>query len=61
MHLGLCTRFTKEYDAWEKRRIEIAKPFQRQAEILANLDQNPGDIQANVREAVISEILEDFP
>jgi hypothetical protein len=61
MHLGLCTRFTKEYDAWGKRRIETAKLFQQQAEILANLDRNPADIQAIVREAVIIEILEYFP
>jgi hypothetical protein len=67
MDLGLGTRFAKEYEAWGKRRIEIlAKRFrgtltQRQAEILINLEENPGDIQANVREAVISEILKAFP
>lgn len=67
IHLGLGTRFAKENEAWEKRRIEIlAKRFQRtlthrQAEILVNLDENPGDMQANVREAVISEMLKAFP
>ncbi|KAN0136073.1 hypothetical protein V8E53_005933 [Lactarius tabidus] len=67
MDLGLGTRFAKEYEAWGKRRIEIlAKRFrgtltQRQAEILINLEENPRDIQANVREAVISEILKALP
>lgn len=67
MNLGLGTRFAKDYEAWEKRRIEIlARRFQRtltqrQAEILVNLEENPGDMQASVREAVISEMLKAYP
>ncbi len=66
MRLGLSTRFPEEYEAWEKRRIEIEKHFQktltqRQAEIHVTLEQNSGDIQAKVREAVIDEILKAFP
>jgi hypothetical protein len=64
MYLG--TRFPEEYDAWKKRNAEIEKRFQqalarRQAEIHDTLQKNSGDIQANVREAVISEILKAFP
>ncbi|KAI9437934.1 hypothetical protein BJY52DRAFT_1381767 [Lactarius psammicola] len=66
MHMGLITRFTKEYEAWEERRIEIAKRFQetvtlRQAEINMTLKQSTKDIQAKIREAVIGEILKQFP
>jgi len=66
MDLGLSTRFTKEYEAWEKRKTEIEKRFQstitqRQAEVHVTLEQDSGDIQAKVREAVIGEILKAFP
>ena len=66
MRLGLSARFPEEYEAWEKRRTEIEKRFQkilaeRQANIHATLEQNSGDIQAKVREAVIVEILKAFP
>jgi hypothetical protein len=66
MRLGLSTRFPEEYEAWAKRRIKIEKRFQkilaeRQADIHASLEQNSGDIQAKVREAVIVEILKVFP
>ena len=66
MRLGLSARFPEEYEAWEKRRTEIEKRFQkilaeRQADIHATLEQNSGDIQAKVREAVIVEILKAFP
>ncbi|KAI9462918.1 hypothetical protein BJY52DRAFT_1221931 [Lactarius psammicola] len=65
MGLGLSTRFTKEYEAWERRKIEIEKRFQstitqRQADVHVTLQQNFGDIQAKVREAVIDEILKAF-
>jgi hypothetical protein len=64
MYLG--TRFPEEYDAWEKRRTEIEQRFpqtlaHRQAEIRDTLQKNSEDIQAKVREAVISEILKAFP
>lgn len=64
--IGLDVRFSKEYEAWEKRRTEIEKRFQqtladRQAEIHATLEENSVNIQAMVREAVISEILKAFP
>jgi hypothetical protein len=29
MRLGLSTRFPEEYEAWEKRRVEIEKRFQK--------------------------------
>ncbi|KAI9443992.1 hypothetical protein H4582DRAFT_2095349 [Lactarius indigo] len=66
MRLGLSTRFPEEYEAWERRRVEIEKRFQkilsrRQAEVHANLEQNSGDIRAKVRESVIGEILRAFP
>jgi hypothetical protein len=66
MRLGLITRFPGEYEAWEKRRMEIEKRFQdtlaqRQAEIHETLEKNSGDMQARVREALIGEILKAFP
>ena len=65
-NMGLGTRFPEEYDAWEKRRIEIEKRFQntlaeRQADIHATLEQNAGEIEVKVRAAVIVEILKAFP
>ncbi|KAI9455154.1 hypothetical protein BJY52DRAFT_1122135, partial [Lactarius psammicola] len=65
MGLGLSTRYPEECEAWEKRRVEIEKRFQkaipkRQAETHVTLEQNSGDIQAKVREAVIGEILKEF-
>ena len=64
--MTLGTRFPKEYEAWEKRRIEIEKRFQktlakRQKEFHATLEQTSGDIQVKVREAVIGEIVKAFP
>ncbi|KAI9450278.1 hypothetical protein BJY52DRAFT_1215556, partial [Lactarius psammicola] len=64
--LGLSTRFTKEYEAWERRKIEIEKRFQRivtqrRADVQETLEKISGDIQGRVREAVISEILKAFP
>ena len=64
--MGLGTRFPKEYDAWEKRRIEIDKRFQktitlRQAEVHETLTKESGELQSTVREAVIDEILKAFP
>jgi hypothetical protein len=66
MRLGLSTRFPEEYEAWEKRRTEIEKRFQeiiaeRHAETRATLEEDSGEVQAKIREAVISEILEAFP
>ena len=66
MRLGLSARFPEEYEAWEKRKTEIEKRFQkilaeRQADIHATLEQNSRDIQAKVREAVVVEILKAFP
>lgn len=59
-------RFPKEYQAWEKRTIEIEKRFQklvteRQAEIHEALQEESGELKLNVREAVIVEILKAFP
>ena len=66
MRLGLSTRFPEDYEAWEKRRIEIEKRFQkslakRQGETHATLEKDSGDIQAKIREAMIDEILKAFP
>ena len=64
--MGLGTRFSKEYDAWEERRAEIDKRFQktltpRQAEIHETLTKDSGALQSTVREAVMDEILKAFP
>ena len=64
MELG--TRFPKEYEAWEKRRIEIEKRFQkttkqRQEESHKALQKESGDLELKVREAAIDEILKAFP
>ena len=64
--MSLGTRFPKEYEAWENRRFEIEKRFQktlteRQAEFHVTLEQSSVDIQAKVREAVTAEILKVFP
>ena len=62
--MKLGTQFPKEYEAWEKRRIEIEKRFQkiiiqRQAEI--NVRKEFGALESALREAVINEILRAFP
>ena len=64
--MGLGTRFPKEYDAWEKRRIEIVRRFQkiitqRQAEVHETVTKESGALQSIVREAVMDEILKAFP
>jgi hypothetical protein len=64
MELG--TRFPKEYEAWEKRRIAIEKRFQktitqREEEAHETLQKESGDLESKVREAVIDEILKAFP
>ena len=64
MELG--TRFPKEFEAWEKRRIEIQKRFQktikqRQEESHEALQKQSGDLESKVREAVIDKILKAFP
>jgi hypothetical protein len=64
MELG--TRFPKEYEAWEKRRIEIEKRLQktitqREVEAHETLQKESGDLESKVREAVIDEILKAFP
>ena len=64
--MGLGNRFPKEYDAWEKRRIEIGKRFQklitqRQAEIRKTLTEESGPLQSAVREAMVDDILKAFP
>ena len=64
--LGLGTRFPEEYDAWEKRRVEIGKRFQkiltqRRAEIHETLTKEFGALQSTVRKAVKDEILKVFP
>ncbi|KAI9455158.1 hypothetical protein BJY52DRAFT_1213406 [Lactarius psammicola] len=66
MCMGLNTRFPKEYEAWEDRRIDIEKRFlnsltQQQVEVHITLERKFGDIQAKVREAVIGENLRAFP
>ncbi|KAH9039451.1 hypothetical protein EDB83DRAFT_2411806, partial [Lactarius deliciosus] len=66
MPMGLSTRFPEACEAWEERRIEISKRFQntltqRQAETYVTLEKDSGDMQTQVREAVIGEILRAFP
>lgn len=64
MELG--KRFPKEYEAWEKRRNEIEKRFQkiitqRQKASRETIQKQSGDLESKVREAVIDEILKAFP
>ncbi|KAH8977868.1 hypothetical protein EDB86DRAFT_3091364 [Lactarius hatsudake] len=66
MPMGLSTQFPEACEAWEERRIEIAKRFQNtrtqgQAEIYVTLEKDSGDMQTKVREAAIGEILKAFP
>ena len=64
MELG--TRFPNEYEAWEKRRVEIEKRIQKtikqqQEEFHETFKNESGDLQLKVRDAVIDEILKAFP
>ncbi|KAF8270132.1 hypothetical protein EI94DRAFT_1572312 [Lactarius quietus] len=64
--MKLSTRFPEEYGAWEQRRIEIEKRFQkivtqRQEKIHETLEKESGDLESRAREAVIGEILKSFP
>jgi hypothetical protein len=66
MRLGLSTRFPEEYEAWEIRRTEIEKRFQKaiaeqQEKTHVTLEQDSRGLQAKTREAVIGEILTAFP
>ena len=66
MRLGLSARFPEEYEAWEKRRTEIEKRFQkilaeRQEETHATLEKDSRDIEAKARDGVTVEILKAFP
>jgi hypothetical protein len=60
----ISTQFPKECEAWENRRIEIEKRFQkiieqRQAEV--HVETEHGILESTVQEAVINEILKAFP
>jgi hypothetical protein len=64
MELGI--RFPKEHTAWEIRRIEIERRFQktitqRQEESHETLQKESGELESKVREAVTDEILKAFP
>jgi hypothetical protein len=64
--MELDTRFPKEYEAWEKRRVKIEKRFQktitqREEESHETLQKESGGLESKVREAVIDEILKAFP
>ena len=64
MELG--TRFSDEYEAWEKRRVEIEKRFQktikqRQEGSYETFQKEAEDLESKVREAAIDEVLKAFP
>ena len=64
--LGLRTRFRDECTAWERRRKEVTQGFrgtitERQAEMHVRLEQSFGDIRAKLQQAVVAEVLKEFP
>ena len=64
--LGLRTRFSKEYEAWEKGKNEIGRRsqqifLQRKAEMHAKIEEDSEDIQPKIKSSVVSELLETFP
>lgn len=67
MHtMELGTRFPNEYEAWEQRRVEIEKRFQKtvkqqQEKSHETFQKEFGDLESKVREAAIDEILKAFP
>jgi len=66
MELGLKTKFLNEYADWKKGRKEILQRIQgtlakRQAEMNVKLEQDFEDIRVKLREAVIFEVLKEFP
>ncbi|KAN0134237.1 hypothetical protein V8E53_008009, partial [Lactarius tabidus] len=60
MRIGLSTRFPKESESWEKRKIEIEIRFQK-THTKCNEEIPAVAIQDMVRDAVIREILKAFP
>jgi hypothetical protein len=60
MRIGLSTRFPKESESWEERKIEIEIRFQK-AHTKLNEEIPAVAIQDMVRDAVICEILKAFP
>ena len=63
--LSLRTRFQKEYEAWDKKKNEIGRRYQRifsqrKAEMLANFEEDPQDIQPKIQRGVVRELLETF-
>jgi hypothetical protein len=66
MILGPGTRFTREYDAWKRKRREIAQRFksilsQRQTDLHVILERDSEDTKAKIRAAVVGEVLKAFP
>ncbi|KAI9455142.1 hypothetical protein BJY52DRAFT_1122187 [Lactarius psammicola] len=64
--LGLSTRFSKEYKAWEGGKNKIERRFQkiislRKAEIHAKIEQDFDGIRVTVQRTVVSELLKIFP
>ncbi|KAI0247518.1 hypothetical protein BJV78DRAFT_1380231 [Lactifluus subvellereus] len=66
MILGPGTRFSKEYDAWKRRRKEITQRFKRtlarrQTDLHVILERDSEDTKAKLRAAVVGEVLKAFP
>jgi hypothetical protein len=66
MCLALRTRFSKEYDAWQRERNEIQQRFQkalteRQAELHVKLEQESEGIKQELRKYVVNDVLKTFP
>jgi hypothetical protein len=66
MKLGPSDRFPKEFATWERRKGEINQRFQgtlaeRQNEIHTILERNLKEFKIKLREAVIIEVLKEFP
>ena len=64
--LGVDTRFPNECAAWKRRRKETIQDFrrtlaERQAAVYAKVEQNVEDIRVKIQEAVVVEVVEEFP
>jgi hypothetical protein len=64
--LSLRTRFEREYEAFDKKKKEIGRRFQRifaqrKADMLTRVEEDPQDVRPKIRRGIVSELLETFP
>jgi len=64
--VALKKRFPNECMAWERRRREVRQGFlgtvtERQDEMHVKLEQSFEDIRVKLQEAVVAEVLKEFP